>query len=120
MNYRHLTRKERYQIYALKKAGHTQKEIADVLERCPSIISLELARSHGRRGYCPKQARQFDTKLGTTGTVPGFQDATAAANCARLEPHCSNLELRFRACIEEHALRFPLIATPPLFQPHFA
>ncbi len=28
MNYTHLTREERYQIYALKKAGHTQSEIA--------------------------------------------------------------------------------------------
>jgi IS30 family transposase len=33
MNYTHLTREERYQIYALKKAGHTQVEIAQVLAR---------------------------------------------------------------------------------------
>jgi IS30 family transposase len=59
MNYTHLTREERYQIYALKKAGHTQNEIADVLERCPSTISRELARNHGRRGYRPKQAHQL-------------------------------------------------------------
>ena len=56
MNYTHLTREERYQIYALKKAGHTQSEIAQVLERSPSTISRELARNHGRRGYRPKQA----------------------------------------------------------------
>ena len=56
MNYTHLTREERYQIWALKKAGHTQSEIAAVLERSPSTISRELGRNRGRRGYRPKQA----------------------------------------------------------------
>ena len=42
MNYAHLTREERYQIYALKKAGHKQAEIANVLKRSPSTISREL------------------------------------------------------------------------------
>ena len=56
MNYTHLTREERYQIYALKKAGHTQSEIANVLERSPSTISRELTRNRGRRGYRAKQA----------------------------------------------------------------
>ena len=56
MNYTHLTREERYQIYALKKAGHKQNEIAEVLERSESTISRELSRNCGRRGYRPKQA----------------------------------------------------------------
>ena len=56
MNYTHLTQEERYQIYALKKAGHKQNEIANVLERSESTISRELARDCGRRGYRPKQA----------------------------------------------------------------
>lgn len=56
MNYTHLTQEERYQIYALKKAGHTQREIATVLERSPSTICRELARNRGRRGYRPKLA----------------------------------------------------------------
>lgn len=59
MNYTHLTREERYQIYALKKAGHTQTEIANVLERHPSTICRELGRNRGRRGYRPKQAQCF-------------------------------------------------------------
>lgn len=62
MNYTHLTREERYQIYALKKAGHKQSEIASVLDRSPSTISRELARNHGRRGYRPKQAHQLAVK----------------------------------------------------------
>ena len=61
MNYTHLTREERYQIYALKKAGQTQSEIAQVLDRSPSTISRELARNRGRRGYRPKQAHCFAT-----------------------------------------------------------
>lgn len=38
------------------KAGHTQSEIAGVLERSKSTISRELTRNRGRRGYRPKQA----------------------------------------------------------------
>ena len=56
MNYTHLTQAERYQIYALKKAGHQQYEIAKVLERSKSTISRELGRNCGGRGYRPKQA----------------------------------------------------------------
>ena len=59
MNYTHLTREERYQIYALKKAGHTQVEIAGVLERNASTISRELARNRGGRGYRPRQAHDL-------------------------------------------------------------
>ena len=56
MDYIHLTQEERYQIYALKKAGLKQSEIASVLKRSASTISRELARNCGRRGYRPKQA----------------------------------------------------------------
>ena len=57
MNYTQLTREERYQIYALKLAGQTQTQIANVLKRSPSTISRELIRNRGRRGYRPKQAQ---------------------------------------------------------------
>jgi len=57
MNYTHLTQEERYQIYALKNAGHKQYEIAEVLERSKSTISREFARNRGGRGYRPKQAQ---------------------------------------------------------------
>lgn len=56
MNYTHITREERYQIYALKKAGHKQSEIASLLARSESTISRELSRNCGRRSYRPKQA----------------------------------------------------------------
>lgn len=59
MNYTHLTQEERYQIYALKKAGLHQSEIARVLERNASTISRELNRNCGLRGYRPKQAHRL-------------------------------------------------------------
>lgn len=62
MNYTHLTREERYQIYALKKAGHPQSEIAIVLKRSAATISRELSRNTGGRGYRPKQAHRLATE----------------------------------------------------------
>lgn len=59
MSYHQLTENERYQIYALNKAGLNQKEIADTLGRSPSTISRELQRNRGLRGYRPQQAQRF-------------------------------------------------------------
>lgn len=59
MNYTHLTQEERYQIYALKRAGHGQSEIAGILNRSPSTISRELRRNGGERDYRPKQAHSL-------------------------------------------------------------
>lgn len=59
MNYNQLTESERYQIYALKKAGHSQKEISELLGRSPSTISRELRRNKGLRGYRPAQAQRL-------------------------------------------------------------
>jgi IS30 family transposase len=57
MNYTHITQAERYQIYALNKAGISQTKIARQLNRAPSIISRELKRNKGLKGYRPKQAQ---------------------------------------------------------------
>ncbi len=57
--YTQLTQEERYQIYALKKAGHSQTEIATLLERDKSTISRELRRNRGQKGYRPKQAHKL-------------------------------------------------------------
>ena len=59
MNYKQLTENERYQIYVMKKAGHLQKEIADLLGRDPSTISRELRRNKGLKGYRPGQAQSI-------------------------------------------------------------
>lgn len=62
MSYNQLTSNERYQIYVLMKAEHSQKSIADVLGRSASTISRELQRNRGLRGYRPKQAQEFSDK----------------------------------------------------------
>jgi len=56
--YHQLTEYQRYQIYALKKAGHTQQSMAATLAVSPSTISRELRRNRGQRGYRPGQAHQ--------------------------------------------------------------
>ena len=56
--YNPLTEYQRYQIYALKKEGHTQKNIAANIGVADSTISRELRRNRGQRGYRPHQAHQ--------------------------------------------------------------
>ena len=56
MNYKHLSQNERYQIYALLRAGHTQTKIASILGRHKSTISRELKLGTGLCNYRPKQA----------------------------------------------------------------
>jgi len=56
MNYKHLSQAERYQIYALMKAGHDQTQISKLLDPHKSTISRKLIRNTGSRGYRLKQA----------------------------------------------------------------
>jgi transposase, IS30 family len=58
MSDKHLSQTERYQIYALMKAGHLPVEIAKLLGRHKSSISRALSRNTGKRGYRPQQADQ--------------------------------------------------------------
>jgi len=54
---------ERYQIFALKKAGYSKAEIARQLRPHPATIGRELARNGGGRGYRPQPAqRQADAR----------------------------------------------------------
>lgn len=74
MSYYQLTENERYQIYALKKAGHNQKHIASLLKRNDSTISRELTRNKGLRGYRPKQAQQLSDNR--RRTAPKYRKMT--------------------------------------------
>ena len=56
--YHQLTEYQRYQMYALKKAGHSQQSIAATVSVSPSTICRELQRNRGQRGYRPHQAHQ--------------------------------------------------------------
>jgi len=59
MNYTQLTQEQRYQIYALMKAGHNQTQTADIVGIHTSTVSREIRRNTGGRGYRPQQAHQF-------------------------------------------------------------
>ncbi len=56
--YTQLTQEQRYQISAMKKIGHRQKEIAEEIGVHKSTISREVRRNTGERGYRPKQAHE--------------------------------------------------------------
>lgn len=56
MTYKQLTLEQRYQIYAMKKAGFAQNKIAAEISVHPSTVGRELRRNTGKRGYRPKQA----------------------------------------------------------------
>jgi transposase, IS30 family len=58
VSYTQLTQAQRYQIYALRQAGHSQTEIADIIGCHKSTISRELIRNAGKKGYRPKQAHE--------------------------------------------------------------
>ena len=59
MNDNQLTENERNQIYAMNKAGHSQKETAELLGRSASTNSRALRRNRGLRGYRPAEAQRF-------------------------------------------------------------
>ena len=56
---KHLTREQRYQISALRQAGHNQKEIAGIIGKSPSTVCRELRRNSGKRGYHPRLAQEM-------------------------------------------------------------
>ena len=84
MNYTHITEAERYQIYALKKAGISQSKIALQLNRNPSTISRELRRNKGLKGYRPKQAK---LKAVTRNAMNAYKIADATWQVVRDKLH---------------------------------
>jgi IS30 family transposase len=59
MNYKQLAREQRYQINILKKAGHNQSCIAQMIGCHKSTISRELRRNRGQKGYRHYQADEL-------------------------------------------------------------
>lgn len=103
MNYTHLTREERYQIYALQKAGHTQTEIADMLERHPSTISRKQNRNRGGRGYRPKQAQKLaDSRRAINARQ--IDEATWQFAQARLMEQWSSDQISHHAAISHETI----------------
>lgn len=55
----HLTSGQRYEIQALLKARHSQSEIARVVGKDKSVISREIRRNGGKRGYSAARAQKM-------------------------------------------------------------
>ena len=58
-NYSQLTSEQRYQIYALLRAEHTNSYIAEVIGVHKATVSREIKRNAGGRGYRPAQAHKL-------------------------------------------------------------
>ncbi len=56
MKYKQLTLEQRYQIYALLKAGHLRTEIGGIIGVHKSTVTRELKRNWSKRGYRPQYA----------------------------------------------------------------
>lgn len=59
---KHITNDQRNQIYALKKGGHKQKDIARLLLKDPSAISRELERNKSESGRYLVRGAKLKTK----------------------------------------------------------
>ena len=68
-SYHHLTRDQRYQIYALKQRGFSQSEIAADLGFSQGTLSRELSRNKGLRGYRVKQASENAARRRSAGNA---------------------------------------------------
>jgi transposase, IS30 family len=58
MNYTQLSYEQRFEIYALLKAGLNQTNIAKIVGVSKSTISREMKPNSGLKGYRPKQANE--------------------------------------------------------------
>jgi IS30 family transposase len=76
MSYTQLTREQRYQIYALMKAGHDQTRIATLLGCHKSTISREVRRNRGQRSYRPHQAHELAQARHLAASRPRITPAT--------------------------------------------
>ena len=56
--YRQLTLAQRYEIFALKKAGHSQVTIVNLVGVDASTVSRELRRNTSPTGYYAKAAHR--------------------------------------------------------------
>ncbi len=59
MTYQQLTQEQRYQIYALMKAGFNHTQIASEIGVHKATVSRERHRNCGQRGYRPLQAQEL-------------------------------------------------------------
>ncbi|KAA6316325.1 hypothetical protein EZS27_033347, partial [termite gut metagenome] len=58
-NKKHFTPDQRYQIEALLAAKKSQKEIASIIGKDPSVVGRELKRNSHKRGYSARMAQMY-------------------------------------------------------------
>jgi len=104
MSYTQLTREQRYQIYALKKAGHTQSEMAAIVGVHKSSISRELRRNCGGRGYRPGRAQELAEARQRAAHRPRISAATWALIDSLLRRDWSPEQIAGRLKLERRAL----------------
>jgi transposase, IS30 family len=104
LSYTQLTREQRYQIYALKKAAHNRTEIAAILGVHKSTIGRELARNCGRCGYRPKQAHQLAEARHLAAYRPRISAGTWAAVEKLLRQQWSPEQIAGRLRLERRAV----------------
>src|SRR3989344_3879486 len=56
-NYKHIKETERLEIALLKEKGHSNRDIARMLERSPNTISFEITKNSVRGRYDPRKAQ---------------------------------------------------------------
>lgn len=78
MSYSHLTIKDRYQIEAYLREGHSVRKIASLMKVHPSTISRELRRSPGQ--YSAEHAQEHASARFSTKGRPTLCTASVARN----------------------------------------
>lgn len=102
MSYQQLTREQRYQIYALKKADHSQTEMASIIGCHKSTIGRELSRNGGQRGYRPKQAQELALSRKLSAHQPRIQRATWALVESLVQQQWSPEQIHGRLKLEQN------------------
>lgn len=100
--YQQLAPEQRYQIYALQKANHSQSEMASIIGCHKSTISRELTRNSGQRGYRPKQAQELARSRKPLAHRPRIPTATWASVESLLREQWSPEQISGRLTLERH------------------
>lgn len=58
MSYKHFTSEERNELSALKRAGTKQNKIAELLNKSPAAVSMELKRNRTQEKYDARKAKE--------------------------------------------------------------
>lgn len=102
--YKQLTREQRYQISALKSAGHYQYQIAALVGVHPSTISRELRRHRTpRQRYAPKQAHDQALLRRRAKARPKISGSTWRQVEALLKDEWSPEQIAGRLCYEKRS-----------------